>query len=547
MVADKSDDELKGLRRGGHDYRKLFAAYTKAVEGNGAPTVILAQTVKGWTLGSSVEARNITHQAKKMHDEEVRVFRDRLELPIPDEQLHEVPYYHPGPDSPEIRYLQERRAALGGPSPRRVVVSKPLDTPGGDVFGEFESGSGSQEVSTTMAFAKLLRNLLRDEGVGQRIVPIIPDEARTFGMDSLFQEVGIYSAVGQLYDPVDSNLMFSYREDKAGQILEEGLTEAGSTASMQAAGTAYATHGEPMIPFYVFYSMFGFQRTADEIWAFSDARGRGFMMGATAGRTTLNGEGLQHEDGHSLVHASHFPSCRVYDPAFAYETAAIVKDGIERMYGADPEDVFYYVTLYNENHVMPQRPADVSDEDIINGLYRFSPAPAVAEGAPRATILASGVILQQALKAQTILAESYGVAAEVYSAPSFQLLRNEALEVEHWNLHNPGAEKVAYVTQVLQEPGAAGPVIGVSDWITAWPDMISRWVPTRNWRSMGTDGYGRSDTREALRRFFDIDAAHITAAVLVELAQTGALRQADVATAVATLDLEPEAPFAIER
>jgi pyruvate dehydrogenase E1 component len=547
MVADKTDDELKGLRRGGHDYRKLYAAYAKAIEQNGAPTVILAQTVKGWTLGSSVEARNITHQAKKMHDDEVRVFRDRLELPIPDEVLSEVPYYHPGPDSPEIKYLQERRAELGGPSPRRVVLSKPLDTPGDAVFGEFESGSGDQEVSTTMAFAKLLRNLLRDEGVGERIVPIIPDEARTFGMDSLFQEVGIYSAVGQLYDPVDSNLMFSYREDKAGQILEEGLTEAGSTASMQAAGTAYATHAEPMIPFYIFYSMFGFQRTADEIWAFSDARGRGFMMGATAGRTTLNGEGLQHEDGHSLVHASHFPSCRVYDPAFAYETAAVVKDGIERMYGATPEDVFYYVTLYNENHAMPERPAGLSDEDIIKGLYRFATAPQLPDGAPRATLLASGVIMQQALKAQAMLAEKYGVAAEVYSAPSFQLLRNEALDVEHWNLHNPGAARVPYVTELLAEPGAAGPVVAVSDWITAWPDLISRWVPTEAWRSMGTDGYGRSDTREALRRFFDIDAQHITAAVLVELARTGKMAGDKVADAVAELDLEPEAPFAIDR
>jgi pyruvate dehydrogenase E1 component len=482
-----------------------------------------------------------------MNDEEVRVFRDRLELPIPDAALSEVPYYHPGPDSPEIKYLQERRAALGGPSPRRVVISKPLETPGTDAYGEFDAGSGGQAVSTTMAFAKLLRNLLRDKGVGERLVPIIPDEARTFGMDSLFQEVGIYSALGQLYDPVDSNLMFSYREDKAGQILEEGLTEAGSTASMQAAGTAYATHGEPMIPVYIFYSMFGFQRTADEIWAFSDARGRGFMMGATAGRTTLNGEGLQHEDGHSLVHASFFPSCRAYDPAFAYETAAIVKDGIERMYGADPEDVFYYITLYNENHVMPPRPEGVSDEDIVGGLYRFAAAPEVGTDAPRATILASGVIMQQALAAQALLAEQYGVAAEVYSAPSFQLLRNDALEVEHWNLHNPGAEKVPRVTQLLQEPGRAGPIIGVSDWIASWPDLISRWVPTKAWRSMGTDGYGRSDTREALRRFFDIDAAHIAAGVLVELAALGELPEADVQRAVAELDLEPEAPFAIDR
>ena len=547
MVADKTDEELAGLRRGGHDYRKLYAAYKKATEMNGAPTVILAKTVKGWTLGSSVEARNITHQAKKMGDDEVRVFRDRLELPIPDEQLPEVPYYHPGPDSPEIQYLQQRRAELGGPSPRRVVISKPLETPGDDVYGEFASGSGTQEVSTTMAFAKLLRNLLRDEGVGERIVPIIPDEARTFGMDSLFQEVGIYSALGQVYDPVDSNLMFSYREDKAGQILEEGLTEAGSTASMQAAGTAYATHAEPMIPFYIFYSMFGFQRTADEIWAFQDARGRGFMMGATAGRTTLNGEGLQHEDGHSLVHASFFPSCRAYDPAFAYETAAIVKDGIERMYGQDPEDVFYYITLYNENHLMPERPEGVTDEDIISGIYRFAGAPDLGADAPRATLLASGVIMQQALKAQAMLAEQYGVAAEVYSTPSFQLLRNEALDTEHWKLHNPGSDRVPHVTQVLQEAGAAGPVIGVSDWIAAWPDLISRWVPTEHWRSMGTDGYGRSDTREALRRFFDIDAQHNTAAVVVVLGALGALPVAVFSWGVAVLDLVRVAPFAIYR
>jgi pyruvate dehydrogenase E1 component len=547
MVADKTDDELKSLRRGGHDYRKLYAAYHKATQPNGLPTVILAQTVKGWTLGSSVEARNITHQAKKMNDEEVRVFRDRLELPIPDDQLSEVPYYHPGPDSPEIQYLMERRAALGGPSPRRVVVSNPLPTPGDDVFGEFAAGSGSQQVSTTMAFAKLLRNLLRDERIGRRIVPIIPDEARTFGMDSLFQEVGIYSALGQLYDPVDSNLMFTYREDRSGQILEEGLTEAGSTASMQAAGTAYSTHGEPMIPFYAFYSMFGFQRTADEIWAFQDARGRGFMLGATAGRTTLNGEGLQHEDGHSLVHASHFPACRVYDPAFAYETAAIIRDGIERMYGTHPQDVFYYVTLYNENHVMPARPADVTDEDVVRGLYRFASAPGLESGAPRATILASGVIMQQAMAAQAMLAEGYGVATEVWSAPSFQLLRNEALEVEHWNLHNPIERRVPLVTQLLAEPGAAGPVVAVSDWIAAWPDLISRWVPTAHWRSMGTDGFGRSDTREALRRFFDIDAAHIVAAVLGELADSGALSGDRVTAALAELELEPAARYSLDR
>ena len=409
LVAHMTDDDISHLRRGGHDYRKVYAAYDAASKAHGRPTAILAKTVKGWTLGEHVEGRNITHQAKKMTEAELKIFRDRLELPISDAKLKEAPYYHPGADAPEIQYLNERRAALGGPMPRRVVVTKTLELPGDPVYGEFMTGSGTQEASTTMAFAKLLRNLLRDKELGDRIVPIIPDEARTFGMDPLFKEVGIYSALGQLYDPVDSNLVLSYREATDGQVLEEGITEAGSSASFQAAGTSYATHGEPMIPFYIFYSMFGFQRTGDEFWAFADSRGRGFLLGATAGRTTLNGEGLQHEDGHSLVLASTIPNIRLYDPAFAYETAAIVRDGIERMYGADPHDVFYYLTLYNENHVMPARPEWVTDDDIIGGLYRFKPAPdgVVGEGrAPlRATLLAGGSIMQQALRAQQLLAE----------------------------------------------------------------------------------------------------------------------------------------------
>lgn len=548
LVADKSDDEIKGLRRGGHDYRKLFAAYRAATEHQGQPTVILVQTVKGWMLGPGVEARNITHQAKKLNEQELVKFRDRLQLPIPDEQISDAPYYHPGPDSAEIRYLQERRAALGGPSPRRVVLSKGLGPPADTVFEEFKGGSGKQEASTTMVFAKLLRNLLRDDALGARVVPIIPDEARTFGMDPLFKEVGIYSAIGQLYEPVDSNLVLSYREAQDGQVLEEGITEAGSTASMQAAGTAYATHGEPMIPFYIFYSMFGFQRTGDELWAFGDARGRGFMLGATAGRTTLNGEGLQHEDGHSLVQASSYPSCRVYDPAFAFEVAAIIEDGLERMYGEDPEDVFYYVALYNENHVMPQRPEGVSDADIVRGLYRFSAAPETPAEAPRATILSSGVIMQQALGAQTFLAERYGVAADVFSAPSFQLLRNEALDVEHWNMRNPLAEpRTPMVTSILREAAEAGPVVAVSDWIAAWPDMVSRWVPTAAWRSLGTDGFGRSDTREHLRGFFGVDAAHVVVAVLTELATLGQIERDVVATAISDLDLDPAATFALGR
>jgi pyruvate dehydrogenase E1 component len=548
LVEHLSDDQVKSLRRGGHDYRKLYAAYRAAVDHRGAPTVILAHTVKGWTLGTGVEARNITHQAKKLSEAELKVFRDRLELPIPDAELKSAPYYHPGDDAPEIRYLKERRAELGGPAPRRIVVPRPLPAPGDAAFEEFEAGSGGQEVSTTMVFAKLLRNLLRDEHIGERVVPIIPDEARTFGMDPLFKEVGIYSALGQRYDPVDSNLILSYREATDGQVLEEGITEAGSTASFQAAGTSYATHAEPMVPFYIFYSMFGFQRTGDELWAFADARGRGFLLGATAGRTTLNGEGLQHEDGHSLVHASHYPPARVYDPAFAYEAAAIIRDGLARMYGDAPEDVFYYLALYNENHVMPPRPEGVTDEDIVRGLYRFRAGRAVDDVAPRATLLASGVIMQQALAAQDLLADRFGVVADVYAAPSFQLLRNEAMEVEHWNMRHPDdASRVPLVTRLLADAAAAGPVVAVSDWIRAWPDMISRWVPTERWLSLGTDGFGRSDSRESLRRFFGIDTAHIALAVLAELARMGRFPADRAAAAAGELGIDVEEPFALGR
>ncbi len=546
MVEGYSDDQIKALRRGGHDHRKLYAAYRTAVEHQGRPTVVLAQTVKGWTLGPGVEARNITHQAKKLNEQELRAFRDRLELPITDEQIKEAPYFRPAADSPELRYLAERRAALGGPSPRRVVISKPLDLPAADVFGGFDAGSGTQEASTTMAFARLMRDLIRDKGIGKRIVPIIPDEARTFGMDPLFKEVGIYTALGQRYDPVDSNLVLSYREATDGQVLEEGITEAGSSASFQAAGTSYATHGEPMIPFYIFYSMFGFQRTADQFWAFADARGRGFLLGGTAGRTTLNGEGLQHEDGHTLVLASVVPTARVYDPAFAYESAAIIRDGIRRMHGPEPEDLLYYIALYNENYVMPARPDDLTDEDINRGLYRFRAAPELPRGAPRATILSGGSIMLQALEAQTILAERYGVAAEVWSATSYQLLRNEALEVDRWNLFHPGeAPRVPLVSQLLGEAAGRGPIIAVSDWIRAWPDMISRWIPGGSWCSLGTDGFGRSDSRAALRRFFGVDAAHIVAASLSELARCGQVPMEVAQRALGELGVDPEAPFSL--
>jgi pyruvate dehydrogenase E1 component len=535
LVEHLSDDDLVKLRRGGHDYRKVYAAYKAATEYQGAPTVILAKTIKGWTLGPGVEGRNITHQAKKLSEAELKIFKDRLQLPIPDDKLKDAPYYHPGPDSEEVRYLAERRRALGGPLPRRVIRNEPLPQPSAEVDKEFAAGS-TTPVSTTMVFTRVLRNLLRDKELGARIVPIIPDEARTFGMDPLFKEVGIYAALGQRYEPVDSDLVLSYREAVNGQVLEEGITEAGSMASFQAAGTAYATHGLAMVPFYIFYSMFGFQRTGDQIWAFGDARGRGFLMGATAGRTTLTGEGLQHDDGHSHLHASTVPNIRAYDPAFAYELAAIVRDGIDRMYGKG-EDVFYYVTLYNENYPQPAKPDGV-DESILRGIYRLSEAPDLGATAHAARLVGSGSILQQVIAAQALLAEKFGIAAEVYSAPSFPLLRRDGLAAERWNrLHPRDEPRVPFVTSVLPHEG--GPIIAATDWLKALPDMVARWLPP-HYVSLGTDGFGRSDTREALRTLFEIDPPHIAAATLVGLARCGAMTEAKAARAVRELGIDPD-------
>jgi len=542
LVEHLSDDDLARLRRGGHDYRKVYAAYKAATEYRGAPTVILAKTVKGWTLGPLAEGRNITHQLKKLSEAELRVFRDRLELPIPDKQLKDAPYYHPGPESEEIRYLQERRRALGGPLPRRVVRSSPLLSPDSSVDAEFAAGSDIP-VSTTMAFSRLLRNLIREPRFGRQVVPIIPDEARTFGMDPLFKEVGIYAALGQRYEPVDSDLILSYREAVDGQVLEEGITEAGSMASFQAAGTAYASHGIATIPFYIFYSMFGFQRTGDQMWAFADARGRGFLMGATAGRTTLTGEGLQHDDGHSQILASVVPNVRAYDPAYAYELATIVRNGIERMYGAG-EDVFYYVTIYNENYSMPAKPDGV-DDGIVRGLYRLREAPDLGSRAKRARLVGSGSILQQVVAAQAVLAERFGVAAEVYSAPSFQQLRRDAVQAERWNrLHPAETPRIPYVSEILGPDG--GPIVAATDWIRALPDMVSRWLPA-DYVSLGTDGFGRSGTREDLRSFFEIDPAHIAAATLSALARSGAMPAREAAKAIRDLGVDPDAaePFAI--
>jgi len=538
LVEHLSDDDLAKLRRGGHDYRKVYAAYKAATEHRGAPTVILAKTVKGWTLGPGVEARNITHQAKKLNEAELRIFRDRLELPIPDAKLKDAPYYHPGPDSEEVQYLIERRRALGGPIPRRVVRSEPLPAPAEAVDAEFATGS-TTAVSTTMVFARLLRNLIRDKQLGARIVPIVPDEARTFGMDPLFKEVGIYAALGQRYEPVDSDLVLSYREATDGQVLEEGITEAGSMASFQASGTSYASHGLATIPFYIFYSMFGFQRTGDQMWAFGDARGRGFLMGATAGRTTLAGEGLQHDDGHSHILASTVPNVRGYDPAFAYELAAIIRDGIGRMYGSKPEDVFYYITLHNENYPQPVQPDGVGDDDILRGMYRFAPAPDLGAKAHPARLVGSGSILNGVLAARDLLAEKFGVAAEVYSAPSFTLLRRDALEAERWNRLHPDARtpREPIVTTILGPDG--GPIVAATDWMKSLPDLVARWVPAP-YLSLGTDGFGRSGTREDLRSLFEVDPAHVAAATLVSLARTGAITTARATKAIRELGIDPD-------
>ena len=539
MVDQLSDDDLVRLRRGGHDYRKVYAAYKVATEHEGAPTVILAHTVKGWTLGRDFEARNATHQIKKMSEAELKAFRDTLQLPISDKQLEQgvPPYYHPGPESEEVEYLGVRRRVLDGALPRRVVRSKPLPLPGDAPYAEFLKGSGGRAASTTMAFAGLLRNLLRDKQVGRRIVPIIPDEARTFGLDALFREVRIYAPFGQQYEPVDAQMLLSYSEARDGQILEEGITEAGAMGSFTAAGTSYATHGESMIPFYIFYSMFGYQRIGDLVWAFGDARGRGFMLGATAGRTTLNGEGLQHEDGHSHLLYSVVPNVRAYDPAFAFELATIIRDGLHRMY-EEQEDVFFYITLYNENYAMPPKPDGVVDEGILRGLYRYAAAP---DGPPHhARIVASGPGVLAALEAQGELAQRHGVAAEVWSATSWQLLRNEALDAERWSrLHPTQPPRVPWITEQLG--GGDGPVIAVTDYMKAVPDQVARFV-RGPFVPLGTDGYGRSDTRQALRRHFETDAGHVCVAVLSGLAQQGVLSGADVAEAIDLYGIDAELP-----
>jgi pyruvate dehydrogenase E1 component len=550
MVAHLSDDELRNLSRGGHDYRKVYAAFKAASEHTGQPTVILAHTIKGWTLGKDFEARNATHQMKKLTVAELKEFRDRLYLPIPDSALEAElpPYYHPGEDSDEIQYMRERRAALGGVLPRRVVRAKPLTLPGDSVYDELRKGSGKQAVATTMAFVRLLKELMKDPVIGERFTPVIPDEARTFGMDSLFPTAKIYSPHGQTYEAVDRNLILSYKESQKGQILHEGISESGAMGSVIAAGTSYATHGTHMIPVYVFYSMFGWQRTGDEMWLLGDQLGRGFLLGATAGRTTLTGEGLQHNDGHSLLLASVSEACVSYDCGWAFELAYVVRDALRRMYEAtgehpDGESIFYYLTVYNEPYPQPPEPVDFPggtaalEDGILRGLYLYAPAADLGTSdasdaaedesersvasAPHTQILASGIALRQALTAQDMLATDWGVSADVWSATSWTELRRDALACESWNMLHPSEpSRVPYVSSALAD--TAGPTIAVSDWIKAVPDQIARWVPG-TFTSLGTDGFGFSDTRPAARRFFHVDAESITVAVLWELARIGAV------------------------
>ncbi|MSZ28576.1 MAG: pyruvate dehydrogenase (acetyl-transferring), homodimeric type, partial [Actinobacteria bacterium] len=530
LVADWSDDQIWNLKRGGHDYRKLFAAYTAATQKNGRPTVILAKTVKGWTLGSHFEGRNSTHQMKKMTLEDIQMFRDTLHLDIPDSKLDKYlpPYYLPAPDSPEAKYVAERRAELGGSIPRRRSISRPLTLPDESVYESAKRGSGQQEIATTMAFVRMLKDLVKDPGLGSRIVPIIPDEARTFGLDSLFPSLKIYSPHGQKYTAVDRELMLSYKESISGVILHEGINEAGSVASFTAVGSSYSTHDEPMIPMYIFYSMFGFQRTGDGFWAAADQLVRGFVIGATAGRTTLNGEGLQHEDGHSLLLAATNPAVVAYDPAYAFELGHIVKDGLRRMYGENSENIFYYLTVYNEPYIQPAEPENLDVAGLLKGMYLYSPAKKSRKKS--AQILASGVGVNWALKAQQLLNDDWGVKASVWSVTSWNELRRDGLVTDRHNLLNPNDQRQAYVTTKLTD--AKGPVVAVSDYMRAVQDQISPWVE-QPFYSLGTDGFGLSDTRGALRRHFKVDAESIAVAVLQQLFETGKIKKSVLAKAMA--------------
>ena len=542
LVNHLSDQQITKLLRGGHDPQKVYSAYKQAIEHKGRPTVILAKTVKGYGLGEAGEGRNVTHQQKKLNERELREFRARFGIPISDEEIAETPFYKPPKDSPEMKYLLERRKALGGHVPKRSVKVKPMSAPDLEFYSEFFKGSAAMQASTTMAFVRMLSKLLRHPDIGRLIVPIIPDEARTFGMDALFREIGIYQPLGQLYEPVDRETLLYYQEAKDGQILEEGINESGALSSFVAAGTAYASHGVNTIPFYIYYSMFGFQRVGDLIWLAADSRTKGFLLGATAGRTTLNGEGLQHEDGHSHIMASTVPTILAYDPAFAYEIAVIIQEGVKRMY-QDGDEVFYYLTLYNENYAMPPMP-EGSRDGILKGLYKFKAGDSKKK--IKAHIFGSGPIINQALKAQEILAEKYGVSADVWSATSYKALRNEALNAQRWNmLHPTESAKRSYLETILENE--KGTFIAVSDYMKIIPDQIAPWVPGGLF-TLGTDGFGRSDTRANLRRFFEIDTESVVVGTLYALSQKGQIDKKIVQKAIKDLKLNSEKsfPFIVE-
>jgi pyruvate dehydrogenase E1 component len=537
MVESLNDKQLQKLRMGGHDPAKVYAAYKAAVEHKGQPTVILARTIKGYGLGEAGEGKNITHQQKKLNEDELKSFRDRFEIPISDKELRDAPFYRPPEDSEELRYLREHRTALGGYIPRRFMRAKPIEALGEKTFAEFSGGSGGREVSTTMAYVRMLARLLEDKKIGKLIVPIVPDEARTFGMDALFQKYGIYAHFGQKYEPVDHAMLMYYREETNGQLLEEGITEAGSMASFTAAGTAYVTHGTNTIPFYTFYSMFGFQRIGDSIWAHADMRGRGFLMGATAGRTTLAGEGLQHQDGQSHLLAATVPNLLAYDAAYAYELGVIIREGIRRMY-EQQDAIFYYLTVYNETYAMPAMPQGV-EEGILKGFYPFARAERKRNW-PRINLFGSGPILNEVVRAQQILGERFKVCADVWSVTSYQQLRREALMIERWNrLHPTQKPKKPYFVKQLEADPL--PIVAASDYMKIVAEQVARWAPAQ-FIALGTDGFGRSEAREELRKFFEVDAESIVVTALKTLADRGECEASVVEGAIKSFGIDPERP-----
>jgi pyruvate dehydrogenase E1 component len=535
MVANMSDEDIWRLNRGGHDSNKVYNAYKAASEHTGQPTVILAKTVKGYGMGEAGEGQNITHQQKKMAENALKEFRDRFHIPVPDEQVADAPFYKPADDSPEIKYLHERRQALGGYLPERKVTAEALEVPDLSAFDVLLKDSGEREMSTTMAYVRALSIIARDKTLAPRLVPIVPDEARTFGMEGLFRQVGIYAPKGQLYEPQDADQLMYYREDQKGQILQEGINEAGAMSSWIAAATAYANHGVEMIPFYAYYSMFGFQRVGDLAWAAGDMQAKGFLMGGTAGRTTLNGEGLQHEDGHSHLQSATIPNCISYDPTFAYEMAVIIQDGMRRMY-QDQESVFYYITMMNENYHQPAMPKG-AEEGIRRGMYLLQKG---GRGKKRVQLMGSGTILIEVMAAAELLKSDWGIDADLWSCPSFTELRRDGIDCERHNLLHPEAKpRVPYVAQCLD--GHDGPVIASTDYMRAFPDQIRPYID-RSFTALGTDGYGRSDTRENLRRFFEVDRYYVVITALKALADEGVIKPDQVSKAIAQYNIDPDAP-----